>query len=241
MENRITELTQRNAALVAGIGYLIIFILAIFSNFFVLSNLIVSQDSAATVNSILASEGIFRIGIISFVIVAILDVVVAMALYILFKPIYKSLSLLAAWFRLMHAIIFGVAIVNLILVVNILNGDHNLTTSITNELQIRVMILLDSFNIGWLIGLVFFGIHLSILGYLIIKSDFIPKILGYLLIAAALGYLIDSFAQFLLSDYNNYKAIFLIIVAVPGIVGEMSFCLWLLFKGTKIFEINLEN
>ncbi|MCW8814066.1 MAG: DUF4386 domain-containing protein [Ignavibacteriaceae bacterium] len=241
MKNRTNDLTQRNAALVAGIGYLIIFILAIFSNFFVLNNLIISEDAAATVNGILASEGIFRIGIISFVIVAILDVVVAMALYILFKPIYRSLSLLAAWFRLMHAIIFGVAIANLILVVNILNGDPNLTTSVTNEMQIRVMIFLDSFNIGWLIGLVFFGIHLSILGYLIIKSDFIPKILGYLLIAAALGYLVDSFAHFLLADYSNYKAIFLIIVALPGIVGEMSFCLWLLFKGTKISEINLEN
>jgi hypothetical protein len=54
-----------------------------------------------------------------------------------------------------------------------------------------------------------------------------------LLPVAGLGYLIDSFAQFLLSDYENYTAIFSMIVMIPGIVGELSFTIWLLYKGIR--------
>jgi hypothetical protein len=81
--------------------------------------------------------------------------------------------------------------------------------------------------------LVFFGIHLFILGYLIFKSGFIPKILGILLIVASIGYLSDSFANFLLPNYNDYKDTFLMIVVIPGIIGELSLTYWLLFKGVR--------
>ena len=103
------------------------------------------------------------------------------------------------------------------------------------------MTLLDAFNNTWLIGLIFFGIHLYLLSYLIIKSNYIPKILGVLLFIASVGYLVDSFASFLLPSYKNYQEIFLLIVLVPGIIGELSFCLWLLVKGNNISEISLEN
>jgi hypothetical protein len=76
-----------------------------------------------------------------------------------------------------------------------------------------------------------------VLGYLIYKSGYIPKTIGILLFIAAIGYLIDSFANFLLADYVNYKDIFLMIVLVPGVIGELSLTFWLLFKGAKIPEI----
>ena len=96
------------------------------------------------------------------------------------------------------------------------------------------MLFLDGHNYGFLIGLVFFGIHLFLISYLILKSGYIPKILGILLILSALGYLLDSFANFLLPNYADYQTIFLLLVAVPGIVGELSLTLWLLIKGTKV-------
>jgi len=95
------------------------------------------------------------------------------------------------------------------------------------------MLLISAFNNTWLVGLVFFGIHLFFLGYLIIKSRYVPKVIGLLLIVASFGYLIDSFANFLLPNYADYKDLFMLIVVVPGIIGELSLTIWLLAKGVK--------
>jgi len=236
MANRIADISLRQAAIIAGFGYLIIFILGISANFFVLQNLIVPEDAAATVNNITANEWQFRLGILGFIIMVIFDVVVAWALYVLLKPVNRSLSLLAAWFRLVNATIFGIALYNLFSVLQLLSGDNYLTGLEPGQLQAQMMLFLNAFNDTWLIGLIFFGIHLFILGYLIFRSGYIPGILGVLLMIAALGYLIDSFANFLFPGYADYETIFMLIVVVPGVIGELSLTLWLLLKGTKLPE-----
>jgi hypothetical protein len=76
-----------------------------------------------------------------------------------------------------------------------------------------------------------------VLGYLIFKSDYISKIIGILLIIAGIGYLADSFANFLLSNYDAYKNIFLMIVVIPGVIGELSLTFWFLFKSSMIPEL----
>jgi hypothetical protein len=101
------------------------------------------------------------------------------------------------------------------------------------------MLLINAFNNGWLIGLVFFGFHLFVIGYLVFKSGFMPRILGILLIIASMGYLIDNFAKVLLANYTDYETIFTLIVAVPGVIGELSLAIWLLIKGNKIPEYDL--
>ena len=113
MTNRIADITLSKAAKVAGFGLLIMTVFAIYANFFVLESLIVPGDAAETTTNIMANELLFRMGICSLIIVIILDVVVAWALYVFLKPINKSLSLLAAWFRLVYAAIFGIALANL--------------------------------------------------------------------------------------------------------------------------------
>jgi hypothetical protein len=142
--------------------------------------------------------------------------------------------LLSGWLRLVNSTIFGIALFNLFSVLHILSGAEYLKVFDTGQLHAKVMLFLNTFNNTWLIGLVFFGLHLFVLGYLIFKSGYIPRILGILLIVASIGYLIDSFANFLLPNYTNYKDIFLLIVVVPGIIGELSLTFWLLFKGGKI-------
>jgi hypothetical protein len=95
------------------------------------------------------------------------------------------------------------------------------------------MLSLSAFNHIWLIGLVFFGIHLLFLGYLIIKSGEVPKVLGILLVVAGIGYLVDSFANFMLPNYTDYKDVFALLVIVPGVIGELSFTVWLLWRGLR--------
>lgn len=230
---RFADISLRKAAIVAGIGLLIMAILAPFANFFVLQSLIVPGDAEATANNIIASERLFRISICSFLIVAILDVVVAWALYVLLKPVNKSLSLLSAWFRLVYAAIFGIALVNLFNVLQLLSGAKYLTVFEPDQLHAQVMLFINAFNNGWDIGLVIFGLHLFVLGYLVFKSGYFPRILGILVIVASLGYLIDSFGKFLLPNYN-------ITIAMFTFIGEVLLIFWLLWRGIKGFDKKLE-
>jgi len=232
-----SNISLRNAALIAGLGYLIIFITGIFANFFVIEDLIVPGNAATTVSNIAANESLYRIGILSFIIMVIFDVVLAWALYILLKPVNKSLSLLAAWLRLINATIFGIALHNLLNVLLLINGVDYSTVIGTDQLHAQAMLYLDAFNYTWLLGLVFFAIHLFVLGYLAFKSGYIPRFIGALLIIAGIGYLVDSMAHFLLPDYADYKTIFSTIVVVPGAIGELSFTIWLLVKGSRMPEL----
>jgi len=235
MKNPIADISPRKAAKIAGFALLIMLIPAIFANFFVFPSLIVPGDAATTANNIMANEGLFRAGIGSWLIVITLDVVTAWALYVLLKQANKSLSLLAAWFRLMHAAIFGITLLNLVFVSVLLSGADYLTVFETGQLHALVSLFLNGYNYGFNIGIFFFSFHLGILGYLVYKSGYIPRILGVLLIVSSFGYLIINAGEILLP---NYPEIITLVISVPAFIGEFSLMLWLLFKGTKILEMS---
>jgi hypothetical protein len=233
MDNRAVAVSLRTTAKVAGFAMLAMAVFAFFANFFVLEDLIVSGDATATATNILGSEGRFRLGITSMLMVVILDVVAAWALYLFFKPVNTGLSLLTACFRLVFAAIFGAAVLNLILALEFVGGDAYLTALDPAQAQAQMLFFLDAFTYGWQIGLAFFALHLAGLGYLVLKSGYVPRVLGVLAIVAGLGYLIDSFAHVLLSNYDDYDTAFLLIAAVPSIIGELSLTVWLLARGGK--------
>jgi hypothetical protein len=160
--------------------------------------------------------------------VAILDVVVAWALYFFLKPVNKSLSLLAAWFRIVYAAIFVSALNNLLMVLQLLNGSDYLNAFETNQLYAQVMVSLNAFTDGWNMGLAIFGLHLFVIGYLVFKSGYLPKFLGILVVIAGLGYLIDNVGKLLSPNYNLSIAIF-------TFIGEVVLIFWLLWRGIKGF------
>ena len=238
MTNRIADISLRQAAIVAGLGLLLMFLPAVFMNFFVLGSLIVPGDAAETANNIMANELQFRIGICSFIIVIILDVLVAWAFYVFLKPVNKSLSLLAAWFRLLYTAVFGLALLYLVIVLRLLSDADYLTVIGTDQFHAQVMLSLNAFSDGWAIGYVcFFSLHLFVLGYLVYKSGYIPRILGVLLIIGGFGYLIGNVAILLLPNYEAYEAVFSLVIPLLTIPGEVLFAFWLLFKGAKIPEM----
>ena len=199
----------RQLAIITGVSYLIIFFAAIFANFFVLEALI--SDPLGTVGN---DQMMIRSGIMAFMITVIFDVVVAWTLFRLFES--HILSGLSTLFRMMHAAIMGVAIFALPLVF-----EMNEASAILHQVE--------TFNIIWLIGLFFFGIHLILLGKIIGK----PTWIAVFLILAGTMYMVDTTAHFMLPDYDAYADIFLMLVAVPSIFGEMSLAIWLLLKGGK--------
>jgi hypothetical protein len=234
------DIAPRTGARIAGFGLLAMAVLGIFANFFVLESLIIEGNAANTIANIEESHGVFRLGIVALIIVALLDVLVAMGLYIVLKAGNASLALLATFFRMVYAGIFGAAIFNLAVASQLIEGTGNLAAFQPDEISTQIMVALDTFRAGWAIGLIFFGLHLVILGYVVFRSGFMPKIIGVLLIIASFGYLVDSFAQILMPNYSEFETLFLILVAIPGIIGELSLMGWLLLRGARLPEIQID-
>lgn len=202
-------MTLRSISIIAGSSYLIIFFAAIFANFFVLESLTNFPVETVENNSMMVG-----IGIIAFLATVVFDVVVAWALYELYKK--HPLSILSTFFRMMHAAIMGVAIFALPLALKLESAE-------------QILAQVDIFNTIWLIGLFFFGIHLILLSKIIGK----PKIIALFLLLAGIMYMVDTVAHFTIVNYDAYAIIFLALVAIPSIIGEMSFAIWLLVKGGK--------
>jgi hypothetical protein len=200
---------NRQLSKIAGISYIIIFFAAIFANFFALESI-----TQAPLDTVMNSDLIVRIGIIAFLITAVFDVIVAWALKELYKDDY--LSTLSTYFRMMHAAVMGVAV-------------FALPLALKETTPEAILLYVESFNYIWLIGLFFFGFHLILLS----KIALIPKFIKVFLAVAGIMYILDTAAHFLLSNYSEFASVFLILVAVPSIFGEMAFAVWLLAKGGK--------
>ena len=200
----------KTLSIIAGVSYLVIFFAAIFANFFVLESILKYPVITIQENHVMV-----RFGILAFIITVVFDVVVAWALFELYKN--HNLTGLSTLFRMMHAAIMGVAI-------------FALPVALTSTTSQEILKQVDQFNIIWLIGLFFFGIHLILLGRIIAK----PKIIAAFLVIAGMMYMVDTGAHFLLQNYKEYSSIFLALVAIPSMVGEMSLAIWLLIKGGKI-------
>lgn len=231
----------KQTARVAGVLYLTIIVAGIFAEFFVRQSLVVPGDATATAHNIIASEGLFRFGLAGDLIMIMSDVALALVFYILLKPVSPLLALLAAFFRLAQATILGLNLLNLFFVLQLLSSANYLSVFTPDQLQALVLLFLEGHSVGYSLGLVFFGFSLLILGYLVFKSGYFPKILGILLIVASAGYLIDSFAQVLLPTYDTYEVIFALVVFLPAFIGELAMCLWLLLKGVNVQRIPEPN
>jgi len=230
MTNKGSNTSLRTAALVAGFALLVMVIAAPFVELFAYPKLVVSDNVEKTIKNITDNKGLFVYVIFGYLLTFVCDIVVAWALYILLKPVNKQLSFLTALFRWVYTIIALIALLNLVTVFRILNTSDYSTLFQSNEVNTLIMFLLKSFKGSWYFGFVFFSIHLILLGYLVIKSSYVPGILGILLIITGLGYLLTTIKPYLFSNVN-------IDFARYTFYGELVFMLWLLIKGWSIKEV----
>ena len=150
--------------------------------------------------------------------VALLDVVVAWGLYIVLMPANKNLSALAAWLRVIYAGIFIFAISKLFVAMQVITADG-----------VQAMSFLKAFQNIFDKGLILFGFHLLVLGYLAFKSGYVPKWLGTFLVLAGLGYIVDGFGKMFSPAYN-------LSISQFTFIGEVLLIFWLLWRGFKGFE-----
>jgi Domain of unknown function (DUF4386) len=212
--NRVAEAnrTIRKASTTAGVGLLAMSLLSALGYLIAVKGQLVPGNAARTARNIAGHEGLFRFGIVSLYLVAALDVVVAWALYGMFQPVSEALSKLAAWLRVAYAVVFIVAISQLI-----------------GALRAHAQALhhINTFTDIWDAGLVLFGLSLFLLAYLAYRSRYVPKLLGLLLAIAGLGYIFDSVVRALVRGSSSDVS------AITGI-GEFVFALWLVIRGRRI-------
>lgn len=228
MINRTAEIPLVIYARIAGLAYLITIMLGIFSVNFVASDLIVPEDNAATVNNIIANESLFRIGIASEILMYVLVILLAWALYGILKTVNRNLALLALLWRLGEAIIGASATVLSGLIPLLLL--NNAETFETQQLQSLVSLFLDVRNVGLDIVLIFIGMGGAIFCYLFYTSRYVPRILAVWGMLTYLTMLILSFISILTPISESIKMVFY----TPGGLFEITFGLWLLIKGINV-------
>jgi len=220
------EMTLRKAALIAGLGILVMVIVGPFAEFYAYGSLINWGDASETAANIRNNQTLFLIGILCYLVMFSCDFLVAWALYALLKPVDSSLSLLTAWFRLIYGVLTIVALSNVFQIPELINPTGYQTTLSQEELNNQIMLLVDTFSTGSNVAFLFFSSHLMALGYLVFKSGYIPKIFGILLIINGFGYLIEYFmGPFIFPNVNTGN------ILMITFFGEIIFMIWLLVKG----------
>lgn len=221
-----SSISLRKLAVTAGFSLVLMALLAGFGYGFAFPKIVIPGNPRATLENLQQSEPLFRMVILAFVLILLLDVVVAWAFYFFFKPVDAALSLLAAWLRIVYAALLGTALFPLAQVLPLLKQPRDNGPAMLNSLQ--------SFQTTWSLGLILFGFHLLGLGYLVMKSGrAVPRMLGWLAVLAALCYLFTNTANLVFPDYEAYKARVEGVLSLPMALGELALAVWLLVKGGK--------
>src|SRR3954470_4922534 len=221
--------TVRRAGVVAGVGLLVMVPLAVFANFVVRKGMIKPSDGGATAAEIVAREGTFRLGVLAWLLVVVLDAVVAWALYRVFRPVSPAVSMLTAVFRLVYTAVLLVAVGQLLRALDVLTVGSAPAPG-TADVSEHALLELNAFQHLYDLGLFLFGIHLALLGYLSLRSDFIPKVVGVLLVVAGAGYAVDTVSAVLALELPS--------VSVFTFLGELLLALWLLVAGRRLRAVD---
>jgi hypothetical protein len=236
MMNHALTTSPQTYARIGGALYLIIIVFGMFAEGYVDSQLIVPGDPAATANNIAAAQSLWRLSIAGNIIVPLCAVGLLLVEYVLLRPVSRPLVLLAVFFNLVSLAVEAISKINLLEMLSLLTDETYAQAFAPPQLQALAYFALDSHNIAFNIALLFFGCTCIVNGYLIIKSTYLPKAIGILLQIAGVCYLIACSAALLAPNLANAL---LPGILLPVLVGEASFCLWLLIKGVNVDKWNL--
>ncbi len=223
--------TTQRLARVTGLLYLALAVFGMFSAI-VLESLVVPDDAAATADGILGARPLFAGSLVTWIVIALIDITVAALLYVLLRPVGRTLSLLAAALRLAYAAVLGAMLPNLYDAYLLLT-DAGWGATSGRQAEVAALADLNTFSAGFLLALVFFGVHLVVLGVLLHRSRYVPRVLAVLIVAAGAGYVVDSLATLLVPGYGGVLSAVLL---APAILGEFGLTGWLLVKGVDTTE-----
>jgi Domain of unknown function (DUF4386) len=227
MMDRIAETSPRFKARMAGACQLLEALTAGFGQVIVLDRLVVAGNAVATAANILSHERLFWLGFVSSLIGVAFHIAWALLIYVLLKPVNRSLSLLAAFFVLVSCAMQALTSLLYLAPLLILQGGNSMSAFTAQQLQSLALMFLKLNQYAYNIDLVFFGLWCVLTGCLIFRSTFLPRILGVLLAISGLGwvtYLYPPLAYHLFFPY----------IAVASAIGEIPLELWLIVMGVNV-------
>jgi hypothetical protein len=228
-ENGVTiRVSIQTYARIAGTLGLLSFVGGGFGEAYVPSVLIVREDAGATASNILASESLFRLGFAGYLLEALCDVGLTWALYILLRPVHRNLALLAVFFRLIATCGFAVSQVLYFSALPTLAGADYLKTFSADQRESIALLSINAGGFGLEMFSMFYGAGAMVLGYLILRSEYLPRILGVLLAISGVGFVIKAFASVLAPAYASP------LLLLPVAVAWLSLTVWLLAKGVDV-------
>jgi hypothetical protein len=226
MTDGTVDTSPQHYARMAGVCYLLGSLTSVFGQMVVLDKLVVSGSATATAANILSHESLFRLGFVSSLMAVPFHIVWAVLFYRLFTPVNRSVSLLAGFVMLVGCTMWALGSLFYLAPLLVLQSKNSLSAFTTEQLQALALMFLKLNVLAYDIGLVFFGFWCALIGYLILKSSFLPRIIGLLEVIAGVGYL-----TLLWRPLAHYLYPYNLALAGPG---EISLLLWLLVKGVNV-------
>lgn len=221
----------KRTARTAGFLYLIVVVTGIFSLAYIPARITLSGSAAQVVGSLTDLETLYRVGIMAGVLCYTAFLVLPLVLHKLFSPYGKHAAILMVVFAVVSVPISFVNIYHQFEVLSLLSGAENLSAFSTEQRHAQVMQTLDDYRKGLLINKIFWGLWLLPLGYLVLKSGILPKVLGVLLMIGCVGYLVDFAGTVMFPAYK--ESVLAAYVTTPAALGEIGTCLWLLLMGAR--------
>jgi hypothetical protein len=222
---RAADASPRVVARIAGAFYLLTMLAGAFSQGFVSERLVLSGDAVATATNILGHEHLFRAGFAVYMIEMACQITMTALFYALLKPVSRSLSVLAAFLGLTGCIIKTLSRLFFLAPLLVLGGAPYLSVFNAEQLKALALLLLKVNDQGAGIALIFFGLYALVKGYIILRSTFLPRILGVLGIVGGLGWV-----SFVYPPLANRLFPYILVAGLLGAVVEI---LWLLVFGVN--------
>jgi len=219
-------LTLRQAALVAGFGYMLT-TPVFFIEFFINPSLIIPGHIEQTVANIGSNHSLFLATVFGYLINFIGDIIAALGLFILLAPVNRAVSLIAAWFRLVYTTVAIVGLFNLATAYRLIITPYYMNSFGAAQFHGQIDLLLRSFRYIWTMGLVIFAIHLLVIAVLLYRANYLPKFLGVMIGIDALCLMAIELQPYFWPT-TNLGWVFI------GTFGELVFMLWLLIMGWRI-------
>jgi len=223
--------SKLKTARIAGLLYLTVVLTGIFHLMYVPSRLIDWKHPSETVSNIVAHETLFRFGVVAGIVCYIAFLLLPLALYKLLSDVHKTYAVLMVTLAVVSVPITLVNMLNKFDVLTLISQADYLQSLTPEQVQTQVLQCLDEYRNGNQLASVFWGLWLFPFGYLVFKSGFLPKVLGVLLMAGCVGYIINFLCGFIYPPFDD--SIIASLLTIPGSLGEIGITLWLLIKGVK--------
>lgn len=225
------HISERTSALIAGTSLLLMAVIAAVTYGYLHATLVVPNEAKATFQNLQSFEGLFKAELLGWTLILLLDGLVAWSLYHFFLKTNKAISFASAFLRVVYTVFLGVAIYELPAILDLVH-QHLAVAGMGEQLQ-NVMDAINSFENIWSRGLIIFGAHLLVLGWLAFKTLHVPRLWGVLLILAGISYMGVHIAHATTTSREHIFQTIEAVLAVPMTLGEVGFAIWLVVKGGR--------